>query len=151
MLNFCTSMKKKDQEKARIQATLGPLVCVWFKRTDTIPWVKVYTMSPSLYHESKSITWVQVYTMSPVSTVSPSLCHQYFSIPCLQVYTMLHWLHFLSQLGYPVKKSHMSHMLRMSQGDGNYFEIFVCHQCFMGYTSLINDAIQLRNHTCHTC
>ena len=64
---------------------------------------------------------------------------------------MFNGLHFLSQRGYPVKKSHMSHMLRMSQGDGNCLEIFVCHQCFMGYTSLINDAIQLRNHTCHTC
>ena len=31
---------------------------------------------------------------------------------------LLHWLHFLCQLGYPVKKSHMSHMLRMSQGMG---------------------------------
>ena len=33
--------------------------------------------------------------------------------------SMLHGLHLLSQWPYPVKKSHKSHMLRMSQWGGN--------------------------------
>ena len=44
-----------------IRATLGPLVRVWFRSTDTIPWVwvntmgVVNTMSQCLYHESMFI------------------------------------------------------------------------------------------------
>ena len=60
-------LKKK---KSRIRVTLGPLVCVWFSSTDSIPWVYVNTMgvvnimSQYLYHESWSIPWVHVYTIS---------------------------------------------------------------------------------------
>ena len=48
-------------EKSWIQVTLGPLVSVWFRSTDSIPWILVNTlgvvntMSPCLYHKLRFI------------------------------------------------------------------------------------------------
>ena len=38
-LNTKPIWPEKERKKSRIRATLGPLVYVWFKSTDTIPWV----------------------------------------------------------------------------------------------------------------
>ena len=51
-------------KKSRIRARLGPLVLVWFKSTNTIPWVQINTMSHCQYYESMSIPWVIVNTKS---------------------------------------------------------------------------------------
>ena len=94
-------------KKSRIRATLGPPVRVWFRSTDTIPWVLVSTMgvvntmSPYLYHKSMSLPRIYVSTMSPclynepisiqwvhVYTMSLCLYHESISIPCVNVYTM---------------------------------------------------------------
>ena len=67
--------------KSRIRVTLSPLVCVWFRSTNSIPWVLVNTMgvvntmSPFLYHKFLSIPWVLVNTMSPCQY------HKTMSIP----------------------------------------------------------------------
>ena len=50
---------RNEEEKTRIRVTLGPLVCVWFRSTDSIP-VLVDNMSPCHYHESMPIPWVLV-------------------------------------------------------------------------------------------
>ena len=56
---------KQILKKSRIQTTLGPLLLVWFKSSDTISWVQVSTMTSSLHHESWSIPWFQVNTNIP--------------------------------------------------------------------------------------
>ena len=75
-------------KKNFIWATLGPLECVLFSSTITIPWVKVNTMGVvntiSLFpnHESLPIPWDNVYTMSPCQN------HESMSIPWVPVCTM---------------------------------------------------------------
>ena len=53
---------------------------VRFKRTHTIPWVQVFTMSQSLYDDYKSTPWLEVYTMR-----CTCLYHEYKSIALVQV------------------------------------------------------------------
>ena len=53
-----------------VRVTFGPLVCVWFRKNNSIPRVLVNpmgvvnSMSLHLYHESLLIPWVHVYTKS---------------------------------------------------------------------------------------
>ena len=62
---------KEEEEKSRIRATLGPLIHVWFRSTNTITWVGdntlgvFNTMSPCLYQDSMYIPLIHVYNMSP--------------------------------------------------------------------------------------
>ena len=65
---------------SKIRPKLSPLVCVWLKNTNTIPfhefkhffyefiyvpWGYINAMSLCLYHACKSIQWIHVYIMSP--------------------------------------------------------------------------------------
>ena len=89
-------------KKSRIRATLGPLILVWFKRTDTILKVNVYTISPRIYHKSRYKTLVQVITTNPIlyHTVTDCLsCQCQYCIPLGQEqrkdYNLyLHWEEF---------------------------------------------------------
>ena len=54
-------------KKSCIRVTLVPLVHVWFRSTDSVPWV---------------------HTMGVINTMSPCLCHESLSIPCVHAYTM---------------------------------------------------------------
>ena len=100
-------------KKSRRRVTLRPLVRVWLRRTDTIPWVWVSTMGVEntvsschyhdacLYHESLSMPLVHVYTMSPclyhesmcipwdlVNSMHPCLYHESLLITWVNVYNM---------------------------------------------------------------
>ena len=57
-------------------------VPIIYHESKSLPWVQVYTVSPTLYHEPKFLPWAQVYTMSP------SLYHESKFIPWVQVNTM---------------------------------------------------------------
>ena len=48
--------------------------------------VKVYTMSQSVYQESKSIPWVKAFTVS--ITIDPNLHREFLSLQQVQVHTM---------------------------------------------------------------
>ena len=95
-----TKITEKITQKTCIRATLGPLICVWFRSTDSIPqaintmakvlsipWFQIYTLSPCKYHESMSIPWILAHamtipwfrsnTMGVVNTMSLSKYHGY--------------------------------------------------------------------------
>ena len=68
-----------------IRVTLGPLVPVWLRSTNTIPWVWVNTMGVvntmglCLFYESMSVTWVHVYTMiQEISNTEKTILHKFY-------------------------------------------------------------------------
>ena len=63
--------------QVQVEKNLGPLVCVWFWSTDTIPWVNtmgvVNNMSQCLYHEAQYIIWVLAKNINQYLYLSPEI------------------------------------------------------------------------------
>ena len=105
-------VQKKKKKTAYGQHLALSCVCLWFRSTYTIPWVKVNTMGVvnticlCPYYESLPIPCVHVHTMSPwlnhesmpipgvhVCTISLILYHDSMSIPWVFVKSMLPFLY----------------------------------------------------------
>ena len=116
-----------------LRATLGPLVCVWSRSTDTIPSVWVNTMSVAntmrscLYYDSMSIPWSPCLYHESMSkprvhtnTISPCIYYESMSLQWVLVNSMHQCPYHES---FPIMSQYLYHESRKSNRNKEITEI----------------------------